>query len=43
MVTFSADMSESWFRQRLGLSVRIPNLGMALMAALMPPLRACVG
>ena len=42
-VTFSADMSESWFRQRLGLAVRIPQFGLVLMAALAPPLRACVG
>ena len=43
MVTFSADMSESWFRQRLGLARHIPHVGLVLMAALAPPLRACVG
>ena len=43
MVTFSADMSESWFRQRLGMAVHIPNFGLVLLAALAPPLRACIG
>ena len=43
MVTFSAHMSESWFRQRLGMAVHIPNFGLVLMAALAPPLRACIG
>ena len=42
-VTFSEHMSESWFRQRLGLAVHIPNFGMVLLAALTPPLRACIG
>ena len=40
MLTFSARMSESWFRQRLGMAVHIPNFGLVLMAALAPPLRA---
>ena len=43
MVTFSAHMSESWFRRRLGMAVHIPNFGLVLMAALTPPLRACIG
>ena len=43
MVTFSAHMSESWFRQRLGMAVHIPNFGLVLTAALAPPLRACIG
>ena len=43
MVTFSAHMSESWFRRRLGMAVHIPNFGLVLMAALAPPLRACIG
>ena len=43
MVTISAHMSQSWFRQRLGLAVHIPKFGLVLMAALTPPLRACIG
>ena len=43
MVTFSAHMSEAWFRQRLGLAVHVPNFGLVLTAALAPPLRACIG
>ncbi len=43
MVKFSEGMSESWFRQRMGLAVHIPNFGLVLMAALAPPLHACVG
>ena len=43
MVTFSAHMSESWFRQRLGMAVHIPNFGLVLLSALAPPLRACIG
>ena len=41
-VRFPRDMSESWFRQGLGLAVHVPNLGLVLMAALAPPLRACL-
>ena len=43
MVTFSEHMSESRFRQRLGMAVHIPNFGLVLLAALTPPLRACLG
>ena len=43
MVTFSVHMSESRFRQRLGMAVHIPNFGLVLLAALTPPLRACLG
>ena len=43
MVIVSAHMSEAWFRQRLGLAVHVPNFGLVLMAALAPPLRACIG
>ena len=43
MVTFSEHMSESRFRQRLGMAMHIPNFGLVLLAALTPPLRACLG
>ena len=43
MVRFSERMSEHWFRQRLGLAVRIAIFGLVLMAALAPPLKACLG
>ena len=43
MVAFSVHMSESRFRQRLGMAVHIPNFGLVLLAALTPPLRACLG
>ena len=42
MVKFSKDMTESWFRQRLGLAVHVGNFGLVLMAALAPPVRACL-
>ena len=42
MVTFSAHMSASWFRQRLGMAVHIPSFGLVLIAALAPPLTACM-
>jgi hypothetical protein len=41
-VMFSRDMREWWCRQRLGLAVRVANFGQVLMAALAPPLWACV-
>ena len=40
-VSFSSDMSECWFRRRLGLAVHIANFGMVLMADVAPPARAC--
>ena len=40
-VRFSRDMSECWFRQRLGLAAHMASAGMVLMAALAPPVRAC--
>jgi len=43
MVKFSERMSETWFRQRLGLAVHIANFGLVLTAALTPPLQACLG
>ena len=43
MVKFSGRMSQTWFRQRLGLAVHIPNFGLVLMAALAPPLQGCMG
>ena len=42
MVRFSKDMSESWFRCRLGMAVHVGNVGLVLMAALAPPVRACL-
>ena len=42
-VTLSTHMSESWFRQRLGLAVHIANFGLVLMAALTSPLSASIG
>ena len=43
MVRFSERMSENWFRQRLGLAMYIATFGLVLMAALAPPLKACLG
>lgn len=43
VVKFLEGMSETWFRQRLGLAVHISNFGLVLMAALAPPLRVCCG
>ena len=43
VVKFSERMSETWFRQRLGLAVHIANFGLVLTAALAPPLQACLG
>ena len=40
--SYSTDMSECWFRQRLGLAVHVANFGMVLMAAVAPPVRACL-
>ena len=42
-IKFSTEMGEPWFRQRLGLAVHVPNFGLVLLAALMPPLQAIVG
>ena len=42
MVRFSKDMNETWFRHRLGMAVHIGTFGLVLMAALAPPLRACL-
>ena len=41
-VKFSRDMSECWFRQRLGLAMHVANFRLVLMAALAPPVRACL-
>jgi hypothetical protein len=41
-VKFCEGMSERWFRQRLGLAVHVANFGLILMAALTPPLQACL-
>ena len=41
-ITFEKGMSATWFRQRLGLTVHVANFGMALMAALTPPLSRIV-
>ena len=41
-VRFSRDMSECWFRQRLRLAVHFANVVLVLMAALVPPVRACL-
>ncbi len=40
---FSPDMGEDWFRLRLQLGAPVANFGLVLLAALMPPLQACVG
>ena len=42
VVKLTKDMSECWFRQRLGLAVHVGNFGLVLMAALAPPLQACL-
>ena len=40
IVKFNEHMTESWFRQRLGMAVHIANFGLVLLAALTPPLQA---
>eukprot|EP00974_Lingulodinium_polyedra_P028842 2779221-Lingulodinium_polyedra.AAC.1 len=42
-VNFSADTRETWFRRRLGMAMRVANVGSVLMAALAPPMRSFLG
>ena len=34
--------SEAWFRKRLGLTVHVPNFGLALTAFMAVPIASCV-
>ena len=41
-VSVTNNMTDAWLRERLGLAVRIGRFGVAVLAALAPPLERCM-